>query len=174
MANLFSIDKDLFDKLSKLEEMDYNEETGEYTDPDTGEVFTMDDIMVQDDNRKTKLANIALFIRQLDNETQIQKKYGQSILAKAKAKENTAQRLRASIMRSMSIFGDTKVKDDRVTISTRATETVNIVNIDLLPREFVQEVITLKSDNDKIKKAIQSGEIIAGAELKQNVSLIIR
>lgn len=174
MANLFSIDKDLFEKLSKLEEMDYNEETGEYTDPETGEVFTMDYIMSQDENRKTKLADTALYIRQLESEAQSQKDFANSILDKAKAKENTIKRLKNNILRSMSLFGDEKVEGERVKLSTRTTTAVEVTNIELLPKEFVQETVEIKPNKAEIKKAIQAGEIIAGAELKQNVSLIIR
>lgn len=174
MANLFSIDKDLFEKLSKLEEMDYNEETGEYTDPETGEVFTMDYIMSQDENRKTKLTDTALYIRQLESEAQSQKDFAKSILDKAKSKEKRIEWLKDNILRSMSLFGDETVEDKRVKLSTRTTAAVEVTSMELLPKEYIRETVKVEPNKTEIKKAIQAGEIIAGAELKQNVSLIIR
>lgn len=174
MANLFGIDKDLFDKLSKLEEMEYNEETGEFTNLETGEVFTMGYIMSQDENRKTKIADTALYIRQLESEAQTQKDFAKSVLDKAKAKEKRIEWLKVNILNSMLLFGDETVEDKRVKLSTRKTVAVEVASMELLPKEYIRETVKVEPNKTEIKKAIQAGEIIAGAELKENVSLIIK
>lgn len=173
--NLFEINKELYSKLSSLDSLNYDEQTQSYVDSETGEVVDIwADIMSVNEERKSKLIGTAFYIKELESEVATQKEYAKSLAEKIKIKEKRIEWLKANIVNSMIAFDDKRVEDERLTLTTRKTVAVEVTSMELLPKEYIRETVKIEPNKTEIKKAIQSGEIVAGAELKENVSLIIK
>lgn len=67
-----------------------------------------------------------------------------------------------------------KIQTDLATFSTRKSKSTQIDNIELLPQEFVTVKQTFQPDKTAIKKAIESGREVAGANVIENISLQIK
>ena len=67
-----------------------------------------------------------------------------------------------------------KIQTDLATFSTRKSKSTQVDNIELLPGEFVTVKQTFQPDKTAIKKAIESGREVAGANVVENISLQIK
>ena len=67
-----------------------------------------------------------------------------------------------------------KIQTDLATFSTRKSKSTQIDSIELLPQEFVTVKQTFQPDKTAIKKAIESGREVAGANVIENISLQIK
>ena len=67
-----------------------------------------------------------------------------------------------------------KIKTDLATFSTRKSKSTQIDNIELIPSEFVTVKQAFQPDKAAIKKAIESGREVAGANVVENISLQIK
>ena len=69
---------------------------------------------------------------------------------------------------------DTKFTTTYHEISSRRSTSVEITDEDLLPEDMLRTKTTTSPDKDLIKKAIQSGQEIPGAQLKTNLNWTIK
>ena len=67
-----------------------------------------------------------------------------------------------------------KIQTDLATFSTRKSKSTPVDNIELIPSEFVTVKQTFQPDKTAIKKAIESGREVAGANVVENISLQIK
>jgi hypothetical protein len=67
-----------------------------------------------------------------------------------------------------------KIQTDLATFSTRKSKSTQIDSIELLPQEFITVKQTFQPDKTAIKKAIESGREVAGANVIENISLQIK
>ena len=67
-----------------------------------------------------------------------------------------------------------KIQTDLATFSTRKSKSTQIDNIELIPSEFVTVKQTFQPDKTAIKKAIESGREVAGANVVENISIQIK
>lgn len=88
--------------------------------------------------------------------------------------DNLAQTLRERILNAMQVFGQQKVEDGSMRLSTRSSVATQVDDIASLPKEFKTTKIEEVADKTAIKKAIQSGVDVPGAHLITNVSLQIK
>jgi len=58
--------------------------------------------------------------------------------------------------------------------SYRKSQAVNILDVAKIPKKYVEEVYDLKPDKAAIKKAINGGEKVPGAELEERNSLSVK
>lgn len=59
-------------------------------------------------------------------------------------------------------------------ISYRKSDSVNIENIDIIPKEFIKEKVEISADKTEIKKAIKNGHSVDGAILVTNLNMQIK
>ena len=137
--SLFNIDSRLTELYSKAEEMTFDQDTGCYVDPETGEVLDIDaEIEALGGDRKKKLTDTALYVTRLLAESEMLKARAKAIGDRAKAKANLADRLKRGIASSMVAFGDKKIESDDVVLTTRQSTSVDILDESVIP-EFVTE-----------------------------------
>lgn len=90
---------------------------------------------------------------------------------RAKAKSD---RFKEIINNAMRMSNMKKIETELFTISTRDTKVVKIIDETKIPLEFMNEKITYTPMKKELKQAIESGQIIEGAELGYSESVVIK
>lgn len=146
-------------------------------DKETGEIIR-EKLESELDNlkeaRAVKVENIALYIKNAElfsKEIEEEEKRLKERREKLNAKLGW---LKSYLTNNMLIIGDVKFETPRVKIGFRKSESVNILNPDIIPKEYLNEKITYTPDKTKIKAAIKSGEIVSGAVLSENQNIQIK
>lgn len=137
-------------------------------DEETGEITNTQDLDKLEIERDTKIENIALWIKNLSADVEAYKREKESFATKEKTAKNKIESLKNYLN---FILQGQKFKSDRVNISFRKSENVEVSNNFnderfLIPQEP-------KIDKTAIKKALKDGEEIAGAMLieRQNIQI---
>ena len=139
---------------------------------EVGEVDLTELLQLQED-RKTKLENIALYIKNLDAEAKAIKEEEEKLTKRRKSIENKADRLRALIIASMKEAGDDKLETARCKAKIKDNEQTEIIDLEQIPEEFISIKTEKKPDKTAIKKAIKAGQTVAGAQIIINTTIKI-
>jgi len=91
---------------------------------------------------------------------------------KKKVCENAVNRMKTALSTSMDIFGMNKVQAGLFKISLTTSKAVNIIDENAIPENYKR--VKYEVSKTDIKKAIESGETIEGAEIVENKSITIR
>ena len=148
-----------------LESIDVDEETGEIVNADALNQFEMD--------AKEKIENAALFVRELERESQAISEEAERMRNRAKAVERKAERIKSLILTALQPF-DGRVKTQRITVYERHTDVVKIVEGSTLPDAYVTKKVTLSPNKTELKRAIKAGATIDGVTLEDSVSVVMR
>lgn len=177
MATLYDIDQ----RLLALEEYGVDSETGEVlTEEEFYKLF--DEIQM---DIQTKISNTALYIKNLESDSEQIKKEIDRLTQRKKVKDNLIARLKGNIdnyikYRLNNVEEDFdgvnkwKLETPQVKLSYRKSEQTVITDIDKLKDEYKTTQTTIKPNADMIKKAIKSGEKVDGAEVITNLNLQIK
>lgn len=86
------------------------------------------------------------------------------------------QSLKDYLERNMKAAGITEIKADDGTFkaSFRKSKAVEILDEAQIPAEFMRERVTVVPDKTAIKKAIESGQDVAGAKIEERLNLQIK
>ena len=90
-----------------------------------------------------------------------------------KRNDKLIDRLKESMKMALEIFGESK-KIDTFTLSLRKSKSVEIIDAELIPEAYRVVKTTETINKTEIKKAIESGEIVSGATIKENNNLQIK
>ena len=160
--NLFEIDK----KYTALFVNTVNPETGEII----GEHLDVDALQELAAERREKVENIGLFIK---NEEAKAKAIGdelKSLQARKKSHENRVEALKRYLLK---FGGGENVETARVCVKYSAGRESTVVDApEDIPEAY--RVYTFKPDKTAIKKAIKAGEKIPGAHLERKPSVSIK
>ncbi len=173
-SSLYELDNSITELLDRGFNMAcIDTETGEI-DFDKASQF-LDGLQLE---RKTKLENIALFIKNLESEADAIKQEEQNLAARRKAKEKKADQLRDYIKNSMLLFNEPKFETARVAMSFRTSKVVE-VDEDILWKmdyatKYYKEKREYSLDKKAIKEAIESGIEVAGAYISERKNLQIK
>lgn len=139
-------------------------------DLETGEIVDADRLTALQMEREQKLENVALWVKDLDAEAKAIRAEEQSFAERRRALENKAESLREWLANALNgeKFGTT-----RVAISFRRTKSVQVDDVFKLDDEFLK-YSEPKPDKAAIKKAIEAGQKIEGAELVESLSMSIK
>lgn len=141
-------------------------------DPETGEVSEEAYRIIEElqEAKETKLENIGLWIKNLKADAEAYKAEKDSFAKKQKAAENKLESLKGFL--AYYLKGET-FKTNRVTISYRASQTVEVDDADLIPAEFTiaQEP---KIDKTALKEAIKAGVEVPGAHIENRLNIQIK
>lgn len=67
-----------------------------------------------------------------------------------------------------------KLKTDRVTVSYRTSKAVKITNEEIIPIKYKTVKTAVSVSKDDIKKDLQAGKTVEGAELETRVSTLVK
>lgn len=167
--NLYELDNSIIELLGNgFNDACIDMETGEIDFNKASQY--LDELHIE---RKTKLENIALFIKNLESEADAIKQEEQNLATRRKAKERKADQLRDYIKNSMILFNEPKFETPRVLMSFRTSKVVE-VDEQILDKQYYKEKIEYSVDKKAIKEAIESGIEVVGAVISERKNLQIK
>ena len=179
MASLYEIDE----QLKILEEYMVDPETGELLDEESFNA-KFDEIQMA---LSDKIENSMCFYKNLQSDIDAFKAEEKNLAQRRKVKENLANRVKNRIDKYVTMqFTDEqgnvdkdslnkwKFESPRVKLSYRKSDSVEVYDINSLPKEYVKENIELSADKASLKKAIKNGEKINGATLVTNLNMQVK
>ena len=169
MANLFNINE-------RIEELLENEFNNNCIDLETGEIDSEKGYKLRGqliDERKDKIENIVLYIKSLDYDVNAIQEEEKKLKARRESKERKIEWLKNYIKQDLIYNGESKFETPKCALSFRKSQSLEIVNENEIPKEFIEEVISYKIDKNKLKVAIKNGEKVSGAMIvvKQNLQI---
>lgn len=139
-------------------------------DEETGEIINAEELDALEIERDEKIENIALWIKNLTSDAEAYKKEKESFAKKEQTAKKKVESLKEYLR--WNLDGE-KFKTDRVTISWRRSEAVEIIDQEKIPKGWFVEQDP-KLDKAGIKAALKDGEEIPGVILKENNSIQIK
>lgn len=147
-------------------------------DEETGEVNAdvKSELDALNESRDEKLKNIAFYIKKLDAEALALKTEAAKLTARQKAAENHSKRLRDYLIQNLTESDEKKFtsEDAIISFSIRETPSVNITDIDKLPKKYLVKTVEVKPDKKAIGEMLKADKKVAGAELVKNKSIQFR
>lgn len=147
----------------------------EVIDEETGEVTTEVDTEMLEALRMAKdekVENILCWIKNLSAESSAIEKESKNLERRAKALSNKADSLKRYV--AGFLHGE-KWSGVRAAVTFRKTESVEVDDLTIIPKEYLRIKTTAEPDKKSIKDAITKlGETIPGAHIAQNISTIVR
>ena len=147
----------------------------ECVDLETGEIIDTEQLDKLQMERDTKLENVACWIKDLKAEAEALKNEKQALAERQRVAENKAESLKKWL--AYALQGE-KFKTPKCAISFRKSEAVEVTDEGLnnLMKEH-DELLTYKAlepNKTAIKQALKDGLNVAGVQLVQNTSTIIK
>jgi outer membrane murein-binding lipoprotein Lpp len=139
-------------------------------DLETGEILNEERLNELQMERNEKLEKVALWIKELNAEADALKAEKQAFADRQKAAENKAESLKKWLANALA--GE-KFKTTKVMVSFRKTKSVEVADIFALDENYVK-YSEPTADKAAIKKAIEAGEIVKGAQLVEGTSISIK
>ena len=167
MASLYEIDYQIKAIIDSI--FDAVDENGEVT----GDVDfeALEQLQAE---RQQKLENIALYIKNLDSDAAAIKAEEEALASRRKRTEKKAERLRNLLIHSMAENGDTDFTTARCACKIKNSERTEILDVNLIPDEFINVKVEKSPDKTAIKKAIKAGAEVAGATIVVNTTINIK
>ena len=178
MSSLYEIDE----RLRNLEEYGVDE-YGEILDEDSFNA-KFDEIQMA---LSEKIENSMCFYKNLQADIEAFKAEEKNLAQRRKVKENLAERVKNRIDNYVTMqFTDEdgnvdkdnlnkwKFETPKVKLSYRKSDSVEVSDINLLPKEYVKEKVELSADKTALKKDIKSGKEINGAKIVTNLNMQVK
>lgn len=142
---------------------------------ENGEVGEIDftELRQLQEDRKVKLENIALYIKNVEAEAEAIKAEEEKLNKRRKSLENKGQRLRELLINSMKENKEPELATARCKAKLKENKVTEIIELDLIPEEYIRVKVDKKPDKTAIKKAIESGTEVAGATISINTTVTI-
>lgn len=179
MANLYEISQ----QLQILEEFMVDPETGEFLDEESFNA-KFDEIQMA---LSEKIENSMCFYKNLQSDIEAFKEEEKKLAQRRKIKENLAERVKNRIDNYVTMqFTDEegnvdkdnlnkwKFETSRVKLSYRKSDSVEVSDINLLPKEYVKEKVELSADKTALKKALKDGKEINGATIVTKLNMQVK
>lgn len=139
-------------------------------DMETGEIIDQNKLNELHMEKETKLENIACWIKELTAEAVAYKAEKLAFAERQKVAENKAESLKKYLAYALN---GQAFKSTRASVSFRTTQVVNIPDIYKLDENYLRYKEP-EADKTAIKNAIKAGELVAGAELVDSTSVIVK
>lgn len=163
MSSIFNIQKEYAELLERLEEQE-----GELT-PELEQA-----LQINQEELEVKAQGYAVVIRKLDADLDVVDAEIKRLQEFKKSKQNQVDRLKTAVRDAMLMYGIHKIESATSVLSLRKSESVEILDESSIPKEYIREKITTAPDKVAIKKALESGKALLGAQIKTNQNLQIK
>lgn len=143
---------------------------------ENGEVGEIDltELMELKEAREVKLENIALYAKNLAVEASAIKDEENILAERRKRLERKCERMKAILINAMKEDGNKKISSPKFEAVLRDTKKTEITDESLIPEEYMNTKITKTPDKTAIKKAIEAGTEVAGAQVVDNTTITIK
>ena len=118
-----------------------------------------------------KLESCGWLFRNLEAESEAYAKEAKRLADKAKSRAGASERLKKYI--GYCLHGQA-CKTKNFNYSFRASEQVEVINLEILPEQFLREKITIEPNKELIKQTLKNGGDVPGAGLLKNFNLQIK
>ena len=139
-------------------------------DSETGEIIDIEAFDSLQMEREEKIEGIALYIKDLKAEAEALKAEKMAFAERQKVAENKVESLKNYL--AYALKGQA-FKSTKAVVSFRKTQQVDIPDIHKLDENFLRYKEP-EADKTAIKEAIKAGQIVKGATLIENTSVIIK
>lgn len=153
---LYEIDKRIIDLI--------DDETGEIID---SSLNTFDELIME---RNNKIENVALWVKNLRADAEAYKAEAQAFVDRKKAAERKIESLTRLL--EIALRGQ-RFKTDRVQISYKKSDSVQIDKDAMLPGEYLR-FREPEPDKVALKKALKDGAKIEGAWLEEKLNMQVK
>lgn len=168
MSNLYEISNELRSIYNQLE-------NGEGVDLETGEIKpeVQNALALTSSNLQSKAIDYGYIIKSLGDELELYTKEIKRLNERKKQIESLQEKLEGNLTRAMQEFGIVEIKGKTIRLSFRKSESVEIVDADLIPDDFKIVKTLIEPDKKYIKQAIKDGVKVEGARIveKQNLQI---
>lgn len=147
-----------------------DEEIMKCIDTETGEIIDTERLDELQMERDVKVENIACWIKNLLSDVEALKAQEKTFADRRRVEENKAESLKGYLAKYLA---GRKFSTDKVAISFRKTSSVNITDMTKIPEQYLK-YSEPTADKMAIKKAINAGEKIEGAEIAESQSISIK
>ncbi len=155
MANLYEIDQWI------LECIDF--ETGEVIDPDRLESLQME--------RSQKIENVVCWIKNLLSDAEAIKAEKDALADREARCRKKAESLKGWLAFAL---GGQKFDSARCAVSFRRSETVEIEDVALIPKDLLRVKTTVEANKTAIKALLKEGQEVVGCRLVENQNIQIK
>lgn len=162
MASIYELNKDYAELSAMLEAAETEEEIQAIQD-----TLEMINVSIEE-----KLENTGKFIKNTESDIVGIKAEIDRLTAMKKTKENFVERLKNNVEFALKEKGLETLTVGTFKAGYRKSESVEILNLDIIPADFTK--VEIKADKTAIKKAIKAGETVEGAEIKVNQNFYIK
>lgn len=131
-------------------------------------------LTINKDQLQSKSESYAYIIKQMDAECDIIDLEIKRLQQCKKVRENTIDRLKSTLTTAMNVFEVPEIKTPLIKINFRKSESVIVMDVNDLPKEYKIVKVTEQADKVKIKEALKAGESILGCELVVNQNIQIK
>lgn len=162
MSSIYTLNKDYAELSAMLEAAETEEEIQAIQD-----TLEMINVSIEE-----KLENTGKFIKNTESDITGIKAEIERLTAMKKTKENFVERLKNNVEFALKEKGLETLTVGTFKAGYRKSESVEIINLDVIPADFTK--VEIKADKTAIKKAIKAGETVDGAEIKVNQNFYIK
>lgn len=159
--NLYEIDEQILNCISKITDADTGEVIGEQADFDM-----LNELQIE---RDTKIEQIALWVKELNAEAVAIKTEKDRLSARETSKKNKAESLKKYLM---SVLDGSKFETAKCSVSFRKSDVLQIDEGATIPEEYFKHKAP-EIDKAGLKKAIKNGLELDGVSIvdKQNIQI---
>ena len=162
MSSIYELNKDYAELSAMLEAAETEEEIQAIQD-----TLEMINVSIEE-----KLENTGKFIKNTESDITGIKAEIERLTAMKKTKENFVERLKNNVEFALKEKGLETLTVGTFKAGYRKSESVEIINLDVIPADFTK--VEIKADKTAIKKALKAGEVVEGAEIKTNMNFYIK
>lgn len=162
MSSIYELNKDYAELSAMLETAETEEEIQAIQD-----TLEMINVSIEE-----KLENTGKFIKNTESDITGIKAEIERLTAMKKTKENFVERLKNNVEFALKEKGLETLTVGTFKAGYRKSESVEIINLDVIPADFTK--VEIKADKTAIKKALKAGETVEGAEIKVNQNFYIK
>lgn len=162
MSSIYELNKDYAELSAMLEAAETEEEIQAIQD-----TLEMINVSIEE-----KLENTGKFIKNTESDITGIKAEIERLTAMKKTKENFVERLKNNVEFALKEKGLETLTVGTFKAGYRKSESVEIINLDVIPADFTK--VEIKADKTAIKKALKAGEVVEGAEIKVNQNFYIK
>ena len=144
-----------------------------YFDSETEREDTLEAVIGQ---FEVKAQSVIGYIKNQEATAEMLEEHIKQMGEKLKAVKARNQSLKDYLSRNMQAAGITEIKADDGTFKASfcKSKAVEILDEAQIPAEFMRERVTIVPDKTAIKKAIESGQEVAGAKIEERQNLQIK
>ena len=166
MPSLFDLALDFIALSDLSNELNYDEETGEIINEDEAltELFESVNLQLTD-----KLDNTSLIIKQMEANAQMLDEESKRLQRRKITLNNRVALLRELMLGALKASNQTKLKTAKFNYSIRKSKSVQVADVEELPRNMVR--LKREADKMKIKEALSNGEEIVGCSFVEKETL---